>query len=53
MEHHVARNPIALHVDDIEAARAQLEQAGVEFRGDTSTPASATWPSSPIRTATR
>jgi predicted enzyme related to lactoylglutathione lyase len=35
MEHHVSRNPIALHVDDIEAARARLEQVGVVFRGDT------------------
>jgi predicted enzyme related to lactoylglutathione lyase len=35
MEHHVSRNAIALHVDDIEAARARLEQAGVRFMGDT------------------
>jgi predicted enzyme related to lactoylglutathione lyase len=35
MEHHVSRNAIALHVEDIEAARATLEQAGVEFIGDT------------------
>lgn len=35
MEHHANRNPIALHVADIEAARAQLERAGVEFAGDT------------------
>jgi len=35
MEHHVSRNAIALHVDDIEAARAGLEQAGVAFVGDT------------------
>jgi predicted enzyme related to lactoylglutathione lyase len=35
MEHHVSHNAIALHVDDIEAARARLEQAGVEFIGET------------------
>jgi predicted enzyme related to lactoylglutathione lyase len=35
MEHHAARNPIALHVEDMEDARAQLEQAGVSFAGDT------------------
>ena len=35
MEHHVARNPIALHVEDMEAARGELEQAGVTFMGDT------------------
>jgi predicted enzyme related to lactoylglutathione lyase len=27
--------PIALHVDDVEAARAKLEAEGIEFRGDT------------------
>ncbi|MFL5883618.1 MAG: VOC family protein [Thermoleophilaceae bacterium] len=26
--------PIALHVDDVEAARSELESRGVEFRGD-------------------
>jgi predicted enzyme related to lactoylglutathione lyase len=35
MEHKVSPNPIALHVEDIEAARARLEQAGVSFMGDT------------------
>ena len=35
MEHHTARNPIALHVADTEAARAELEQAGVAFQGET------------------
>ncbi len=35
MEHRVSPNPIALHVDDIEAARAQLQTAGVTFMGDT------------------
>ena len=28
-------NPIALHVDDVEAARAELTERGVEFAGDT------------------
>jgi catechol 2,3-dioxygenase-like lactoylglutathione lyase family enzyme len=28
-------NPIALHVDDVEAARADLESKGVEFLADT------------------
>jgi predicted enzyme related to lactoylglutathione lyase len=28
-------NPIALHVDDVPAARATLETRGVEFAGDT------------------
>jgi predicted enzyme related to lactoylglutathione lyase len=27
--------PIALHVEDVEAARAELESKGVEFSGDT------------------
>ena len=27
--------PIAFHVDDVEAARAKLEAAGVEFHGET------------------
>jgi predicted enzyme related to lactoylglutathione lyase len=35
LEHHVARNAIALHVDDIRGARATLEGRGVEFYGDT------------------
>ena len=35
MEHHVSPNPIALHVEDMEAARAALERAGVTFAGDT------------------
>jgi predicted enzyme related to lactoylglutathione lyase len=35
MEHFTSRAPIALHVDDIESARARLEAAGVEFQGDT------------------
>jgi catechol 2,3-dioxygenase-like lactoylglutathione lyase family enzyme len=28
-------HPIALHVDDVDAARAELEGQGIEFRGDT------------------
>ena len=28
------RHPIALHVDDVAAARQELESRGVEFRGD-------------------
>jgi catechol 2,3-dioxygenase-like lactoylglutathione lyase family enzyme len=28
-------HPIALHVDDFEAAKAELESRGVEFEGDT------------------
>ena len=30
-----ARNPVALHVDDVEAARAELESRGVSFHGET------------------
>jgi predicted enzyme related to lactoylglutathione lyase len=29
------RNPIALHVDDVAAARAELESRGVAFHGET------------------
>ena len=43
----------ALRVADVAAARAELEAKGVEFIGETSTRASATWPSSRIPTATR
>jgi len=35
MEHHVRGHEIALHVDDVAAARQTLESRGVEFRGDT------------------
>jgi catechol 2,3-dioxygenase-like lactoylglutathione lyase family enzyme len=28
-------HPVALHVDDVAAARAELEGQGIEFRGDT------------------
>ena len=33
-EFHRHTAPIALHVDDVEAARKELESKGVEFRGD-------------------
>jgi predicted enzyme related to lactoylglutathione lyase len=32
--HHVNRNAIALHVDDVAAARAALEERGVAFHGE-------------------
>ena len=35
LEHRVTPNPLALHVDDVEQARAALEQRGVKFNGDT------------------
>jgi predicted enzyme related to lactoylglutathione lyase len=35
LEHHVSRNAIALHVEDVEAARAELEARGVQFSGET------------------
>ncbi len=35
LEVHRSRNPIALHVDDVAAARASLESKGVTFQGDT------------------
>jgi predicted enzyme related to lactoylglutathione lyase len=35
LEHVVFRNPLALHVDDVAAARATLESRGVTFAGDT------------------
>jgi predicted enzyme related to lactoylglutathione lyase len=34
-EFHASTHPIALHVDDFEAARAELESRGVSFIGDT------------------
>jgi hypothetical protein len=45
-------NPWPLRCDDVAEMRAALEAKGVQFFGDTSTPASATWRSSPIPTAT-
>jgi predicted enzyme related to lactoylglutathione lyase len=35
MEHQVRGHEIALHVDDVAAARATLESRGVSFRGET------------------
>jgi predicted enzyme related to lactoylglutathione lyase len=35
LEHSVNANAIALHVDDVEAARAELEARGVSFNGET------------------
>lgn len=35
MEHHVSRNAIALHVEDMQQARAALEEQGVSFFGET------------------
>jgi predicted enzyme related to lactoylglutathione lyase len=34
MEHRVGHNTIALHVDDVAAARRTLEDRGVQFHGD-------------------
>ena len=34
MEHRVGHNTLALHVDDVAAARRTLESRGVEFHGD-------------------
>jgi catechol 2,3-dioxygenase-like lactoylglutathione lyase family enzyme len=34
LQHHVNPNPVALHVDDVAAARSKLEQRGVTFNGD-------------------
>ncbi|HEX4838482.1 MAG TPA: VOC family protein [Solirubrobacteraceae bacterium] len=35
MEHSVRGHELALHVEDVEAARATLEERGVQFRGET------------------
>lgn len=35
IEFHPNRNPLALHVDDVAAARALLQERGVTFHGDT------------------
>jgi hypothetical protein len=35
LEFHVARNPVALHVEDVASARARLEGSGVTFAADT------------------
>ncbi len=34
LEHHVQHHEVALHVDDVEAARRLLEERGVRFRGE-------------------
>ena len=34
LEHQVNANAIALHVDDVAAARSMLESRGVKFHGD-------------------
>jgi predicted enzyme related to lactoylglutathione lyase len=34
LEYHVSANAIALHVDDVQAARKLLEERGVSFYGD-------------------
>jgi predicted enzyme related to lactoylglutathione lyase len=34
LQHHVSQNAIALHVEDMDAARARLQERGVTFRGD-------------------
>jgi predicted enzyme related to lactoylglutathione lyase len=34
MEFHANTNPYALHVEDVAAARAELESRGVQFMGD-------------------
>ena len=46
-------HPIALHVDDVEAARSKLEAQGISSTPTRWTAASATWRSSRTRTATR
>jgi predicted enzyme related to lactoylglutathione lyase len=35
LEHHTQRLQIALHVEDVPAARAALEERGIVFQGDT------------------
>jgi len=35
LEHRVQHHEVALHVDDVPAARALLEERGVQFRGET------------------
>jgi predicted enzyme related to lactoylglutathione lyase len=34
LEHHVQHHEVALHVEDVPAARALLEERGVRFRGE-------------------
>jgi predicted enzyme related to lactoylglutathione lyase len=35
LEHHANPNPIALHVEDVAAAREALQEHGVQFSGET------------------
>jgi predicted enzyme related to lactoylglutathione lyase len=35
LDHQASNNAIAMHVEDVEAARATLEERGVEFSGET------------------
>jgi predicted enzyme related to lactoylglutathione lyase len=35
LEHHVQHHEVALHVEDVHAARSLLEERGVQFRGQT------------------
>jgi predicted enzyme related to lactoylglutathione lyase len=35
IEHHINLNPVALHVDDVAAARKTLEERGIGFHGET------------------
>jgi catechol 2,3-dioxygenase-like lactoylglutathione lyase family enzyme len=35
IEFEPSKHPIALHVDDVEAARGSLESQGIEFKGET------------------
>jgi catechol 2,3-dioxygenase-like lactoylglutathione lyase family enzyme len=35
LDFHPNNHPVALHVDDFESAKAELESRGVEFRGET------------------
>jgi catechol 2,3-dioxygenase-like lactoylglutathione lyase family enzyme len=35
LEFRASTSPVALHVDDVESARTQLESRGVSFEGDT------------------
>jgi predicted enzyme related to lactoylglutathione lyase len=35
LQHHPLRHEIALHVDDVQAARKTLEARGVQFKGET------------------
>ncbi|MFZ0044145.1 MAG: VOC family protein [Solirubrobacteraceae bacterium] len=35
LEFHPSKNPVALHVEDMDTARSRLQDAGVSFQGDT------------------